>query len=128
MTKQFNELNEDKTIKVEKHIRSETMLLFDLKNWGYRYKVDTKRPYFEGHERSDVVIDRENYIRYFIDRQDHYYRVDENNMWILPTEKPCVLIFHDESTFKSGEVAYKRWMKDVFERFYNKGVQLLFQK
>jgi hypothetical protein len=46
-------------------IRSERMLLYDLENWEFRYKNNSNRMYFEGHEREDVVADRERFVKYF---------------------------------------------------------------
>lgn len=97
------------------------MLRLDLKSWGYKYCKNTKRPYFEGHERADVVKIRKEVVDYFIDREEHYYRFNEDNKWILPTEKPCIMIFHDESTFRSGEQFHSRWLKEGHEPFLKKG-------
>ena len=41
--------------------------------------------------------------------------------WIKPIEKPCVLMFHDESTFRCGEQLTKRWFKKGNEPFISKG-------
>jgi hypothetical protein len=102
-------------------LRSNRMLLYDLKNWGYSFKKNTKRIYFEGHEREDVVLDRQAYVNHFLEKENHYYRVDENDNFIKPSEHPHVLIFHDESTFRSAEQSEKRWMKEGFEPFFSKG-------
>lgn len=98
------------------------MLRADLKSWGYKFCKNKKRPYFEGHEREDVVKSRKEFVKYFTDRSDHYYKINEENIeWILPTEKPCILIFHDESTFRSGEQSHSRWQREGNEPFYSKG-------
>ena len=39
----------------------------------------------------------------------------------MPTGKPCILIYHDESTFRSGDVSPKRWMINESTPFFNKG-------
>jgi len=41
--------------------------------------------------------------------------------WINPIEKPCVLLFHDESTFRCNEQTAKRWFKKGKEPFVSKG-------
>jgi hypothetical protein len=52
------------------------MVRFDMKNWGYKWKKNKKRPFFEGHEREDVVKHRSEVVNYFLDRKDHYWVVD----------------------------------------------------
>ena len=101
-------------------VRSERMLLYDLKRWGYEFKSNSKRMYFEGHERPDVVSARNTFIETFLNREENHYRICENNDWILPIEKPTILLFHDESTFRSGEQMPKRWFKPGHEPFKNK--------
>ncbi|CAF4218118.1 unnamed protein product, partial [Adineta steineri] len=105
-------------------VRSVPSCRLDLRHWGFRFDSNTKRPYFEGHERPDIVSHRESFIKYFIERKDHYYAVsnDENPIWTIPTQKPpSVLIFHDESTFRSGEVSAKRWIFNNNAPFFSKG-------
>ncbi|CAF4846691.1 unnamed protein product [Rotaria magnacalcarata] len=105
-------------------IRSLSACLLDLRRWGARFKNNSQRPYFEGHERNDVVTHRQQFINYFLDREDSYYTVTEGEkpMWRFPSQKPpCILIFHDESTFKSGEVCAKRWFFGDDAPFHSKG-------
>ena len=78
----------------------------DLRRWGITFG-SAKSIYFEGHERPDVVQD------YLI---DSLYK-----KWIKLIEKPCVLMFHDESTFRCGEQLTKRWLKKGNEPFISKG-------
>lgn len=76
-------------------IRSVSSCRLDLRRWGARFKRNTQRPYFEGHERSDVVEHRQQFINYFLDRKDYYYRVsnDEKSVWTLPIQNPpCILL------------------------------------
>ncbi|CAF4829218.1 unnamed protein product, partial [Rotaria magnacalcarata] len=94
-------------------IQSLSACKVDLCRWGARFKKNSQRPYFEGHERAEVVEHREQYINYFLDRKDHYYTItdDDKPAWKYPSRTPpCILIFHDESTFNSGEVSTKRWL------------------
>lgn len=75
-------------------IRSITMCSLDLIRWGACFKDNSQRPYFEGHERPDVVEHRQEFINYFLDRQNNYYRVTngDNPVWTLPTHPPCILL------------------------------------
>jgi hypothetical protein len=76
-------------------VRSETSCRLDLRRWGVRFTANKQRPYFEGHERNDVVVAREKFISYFLTRQAHYYTVSDGEQptWCMPTSsKPCVLI------------------------------------
>jgi hypothetical protein len=69
-----------------------------------------------------VVEDREQYVDYFLSRQENYYRIDDlGDNWIGPIEKPCVLMFHDESTFRCGRQFSKRWFVKGKEPFISKG-------
>jgi hypothetical protein len=81
-------------------IRSETTVRDDLKRWGVQFG-NVKSIYFEGHERPDVIVDRELFVDYFMSRKEYYYCNDNKIQLIEPIEHPCVLMFHDESTFRS---------------------------
>ena len=120
--KMFYEISN--TVKeTEFFVRSETAVRQDIKNWGLEYGSSSSI-YFEGHERPDVVVDRQVFTEYFSSRKEHYYSVDETPGsvdWINPIEKPCVLLFHDESTFRCNEQTAKRWFKKGKEPFVSKG-------
>jgi hypothetical protein len=63
----------------------------DLRRWGARFKENGARPYFEGHERSDVVESRLQFINYFLDRKQYYYTVTDDEVlpsWNTPSQKP----------------------------------------
>ena len=67
------------------------MLSLDLRRWGARFKENGARPYWEGHEKSDVVESRQAFVKHFLDRKDHYYTVNDNEEipgWITPTKRP----------------------------------------
>ncbi|CAF0817654.1 unnamed protein product [Didymodactylos carnosus] len=83
-------------------VRSEKSCRLDLRRWEAKFQPNSQPPYFEGHERADVVAHREQFVSYFVERKAHYYTVKEgdNPDWQSPTAKPCVLIRHDESTFR----------------------------
>lgn len=71
-------------------VRSLQSCRLDLRHWGFRFDSNSKRPYFEGHERPDVISHRDTFIKYFLERKDHYYTVsnDENPLWKMPTQNP----------------------------------------
>ena len=37
----------------------------DLRRWSVKFQANSQRPYFEGHERADVVAHREEFVTYF---------------------------------------------------------------
>ena len=60
-------------------IRSETSCRLDLRRWGPKFEKNTQRPYFEAHERSDVVEHRKQFISYFLKRKDNYYTIQDDD-------------------------------------------------
>jgi hypothetical protein len=46
-------------------IRSETSVRNDLKKWGIEFG-SSKSVYFEGHERPDVIVERKEFVDYFV--------------------------------------------------------------
>ncbi|CAF3149412.1 unnamed protein product, partial [Rotaria sp. Silwood2] len=107
----------------DKSIRSYEACRIDLRRWGAKFQANSQRPYFEGHERNDVVAHREKFISYFLNRTDNYYTISdgENPIWQMPSGKPCIIIYHDESTFRSGDISPKRWTIDESTPFFSKG-------
>ncbi|CAF3858213.1 unnamed protein product, partial [Rotaria sp. Silwood1] len=105
-------------------IRSVKSCRLDLRRWGARFESNSQRPYFEGHERPDVVQHRQAFLQHFLTRKNSYYLISEGAQpkWQMPTTgTPTILLFHDESTFRSGEVSAKRWVFDGQSPFYSKG-------
>ncbi|CAF4025243.1 unnamed protein product [Rotaria sp. Silwood2] len=128
-------------------IRSERSCRLDLRRWGAKFEANSQRPYFEGHERDDVVKHRNEFINYFLTHKDFYYTITdgETPIWNMPTQNPhriliwectnrshfdiiaimfflCLsLIVHDESTFRSGKVSPKRWFFKENIPFFSKG-------
>ncbi|CAF1419810.1 unnamed protein product [Rotaria sordida] len=80
-------------------IRSVPSCRLDLRRWGARFDSNSKRSYFEGHERVDVVCERENFVKYFLDHKDQYYTVsdDENPLWKTPTQNPPSILILDNA-------------------------------
>lgn len=59
-------------------IRSEESIRCDLIRWGAKYDSNKKRPYFEGHEREDVIKNRVDFCNYFIQNKDLYFTINRN--------------------------------------------------
>ncbi|CAF4738735.1 unnamed protein product [Rotaria sp. Silwood1] len=82
-------------------IRSECSCRLDLRRWGAKFESNSQRPYFEGHERDDVVKHRNEFVTYFMTHKDFYYTVTDGDTpkWNIPSQSPHrILLFHDEST------------------------------
>ena len=83
----------------------------------------------KGHEREDVVVKRKEFVEYFLQNKHLYYFAhrDSKGEAIInipePTEneKKRILISHDESTFRSGELTSHRWLFAGMEPFLSKG-------
>jgi hypothetical protein len=57
---------------------------------GAKFEANTQRPYFQGHERNDVVNRRNEFIGYFLTHKDFYYNITDGDMpmWTIPTKSP----------------------------------------
>ena len=75
-------------------VRSVESCRIDLRRRGAKFKPNSQCPYFEGHERQNVVKHCEGFMSYFFTRKDPYYTVSdgEHPMWNISTRKPCILI------------------------------------
>jgi len=107
-------------------IRSEATCRIDMLKWGAVWDRNKKRPYFEGHEREDVVKHRQNFIDYFLTNIESYYHpcpIESAESFSKPDDNitPRILIAHDESTFRSNETQLKRWFFMKYAVFFNKG-------
>jgi hypothetical protein len=60
INEQFYILNDIQKDPDDPLIRSVKSCRLDLRRWGARFESNSKRPYFEGHERQDVVQHRCN--------------------------------------------------------------------
>lgn len=71
--KRFKEIYSDQLDQIEfdknKLIRSEESCQVDLLKWGIKWDSNKNRPYFEGHERADVVSKRKRILRLFSNKQ-----------------------------------------------------------
>ena len=94
-------------------VRSIGSCRLDLRNWGARFEPNTQRPYFEGHERSDVVEDRNGFVNYFLDNKNNYYTVSlgEDPTWNPPStnEKKiliCKIITLKKANYESSNYSF----------------------
>ena len=99
----FYELTEIPKTSGDSLIRSERSCRLDLRRWGAKFDANSQRPYFEGHERDDVVKHRNEFIKYFLQQQDYYYRITdgETPMWQVPTQNPPRIIICKRDKSKS---------------------------
>ena len=76
-------------------VRSPAARRLDLRRWGARFKQNENRPYFEGHERADVIQHRTKFIDYFLERKDHYYTITDGDTlrWIMRSKTPATVLF-----------------------------------
>ncbi|CAF1680153.1 unnamed protein product [Adineta ricciae] len=58
INKQYCDLNDIDEQANDGYIRSERSSQLDLRRWGAKFEANAQRPYFEGHERDDVVKHR----------------------------------------------------------------------
>lgn len=97
----------------------------DIIRWGAKWDSNKGRPYFLGHEREDVVKKRKEFVMYMLDHQDFYYypivQIEGSLTWNIPMRNKTILFSHDESTFRSGEMAATRWFVGDLTPFYSKG-------
>ena len=93
--------------------------------WGAKWDKNKNRPYFEGHERKDVIVQRNDFVNYFTKHKDKYYYghndANNNTAFNIPLRERRILLAHDESTFRSGEISEYRWMFPELVSFFNKG-------
>ncbi len=78
-----------------------------LHDLGFSYQQHTKGVYFDGHERPDVVADREAYLERLMlleKRTWHYHSPSPD-----PTLRPVIRIYHDESTYYSNADQSFHW-------------------
>lgn len=75
-------------------VRSLESCRLDLRRWGAKFQPNTQRPYFEGHERQDVVAHRQEFISYFLQRKNSYYTISDGDqpVWQNPSSNPTILI------------------------------------
>ena len=72
-----------------------------------------------------MIEQRNNFVNYFTKHKDKYYcgynDVNNNTAYNIPIREKRILLAHDESTFRSGEMSEYRWLFPKFISFFNKG-------
>ncbi|CAF0924518.1 unnamed protein product [Brachionus calyciflorus] len=74
--------------------------------------------------KKDVDKHRREFVNYLIESKDNYYipkKENDDYSWIQPMRKQKILICHDESIFRSGEISKFRWIFPEKAPFFNKG-------
>jgi len=89
----FYELNDMKKVD-QGFVRSVESCKLDLRRFGAKFTANAARPYFLGHEREDVVQHREEFVKYFVRNEDHFYTITNDPLpqWKTPTVHPAILI------------------------------------
>ena len=72
VTKEFEKIT-NIPLKPDNLIRSVSSCNIDLLKWGARWDDNKNRPYFEGHERDNVVEERNNFVEYFLHNKELYF-------------------------------------------------------
>lgn len=124
LNERFRELYPDNDLNDDELIRSVESCRTDLLKWRAKWEKNSNRPYFEGHEREDVVLTRKKFIQNLLDSKDFYYYPNydgEMLIWVNPMRQKRILVSHDESIFRSGETSSYRWIFPGNAPFYNKG-------
>ncbi|CAM4968055.1 unnamed protein product [Rotaria socialis] len=99
----FYELNNLKKID-QQLVRSVESCRLDLRRFDVKFTANSSRPYFLGHEREDVVKHRQEFVKYFIEREQHFYTItnDAVPQWRIPTTAPTILLLmHPSGPFFS---------------------------
>jgi hypothetical protein len=65
ITKKYEEVAGER-LEDFQQVRSEASIRLDLARWGAKWGKNSKKPYFIGHERDDVVKSREVLVEFFI--------------------------------------------------------------
>ena len=92
--------------------------------WDEKWGKNRKRPYFKGHERPDVIEERKNFIKFFLELIKKVYQQTkgENVLWMEPSDdQPYIIVCHDKSNFRSGEDQSSRWQFKITAPLYKKG-------
>lgn len=102
---------EEKTLQAV--IRPQTAQLW-LNKLEYKYTDIKKSVFFDGHERSDVVEDRHQFLSeleklspYLVEFCDNGTMIPKKYLFDCAVNglncQPCILITHDESTFSAND-------------------------
>ncbi|EUC54171.1 hypothetical protein RSOL_032510 [Rhizoctonia solani AG-3 Rhs1AP] len=87
-----------------------------MKELGYRWSLDPKGQYADGHEREDVVCYRTHrYVLLWSRLEKRMCTYDSKTMQefppaLLPGQKPVMVWFHDELIFYANDRRLTRWI------------------
>jgi hypothetical protein len=136
VNERFREIEPNNELEVDELIRFESSCRANLIRWVAKWDQNKNRPYFEGHESGDLVIEIEKFIDYFIKINLYiillhqvlfYHGLFQLELNInKQTHEIRVLLAHDESTFKSGEIKSCRWIFPENAPFFSRGQMLSF--
>ncbi|KAJ6483382.1 hypothetical protein C8R45DRAFT_788071, partial [Mycena sanguinolenta] len=92
---------------------------------GYRYTELKKGQYTDGHEREDVVHERDNVyipkIKNLQKRMQHYTRDGSPVIGPPPPGKRVIIWYHDESIFYAHDRKRKSWYHKDASKLHKKG-------
>ena len=121
-------------------IRSRTAQRW-LGRLGYEYKDVLKDVFIDGHERSDVVEDRKNFLGRMEELKPYVVEFEENGAMKEkiyppdcavhgPNRRPIIVITHDECTFSANNGIRKAWTRkgDKFLRPKGRGQGIMASK
>lgn len=108
-------------IKTPITIRSRTAQRW-LRKLGYEYKNVRKNVFIDGHERSDVIEDRNNFLKKMEELKPYMIEFEEDGAMKAktypsdcevggPGRRPIVVITHDECTFSANDGIRKAWIQ-----------------
>jgi hypothetical protein len=91
---QFYLLTQTKKDPNDPLVRSVASCRLDLRRWGACFESNSQRPYFEGHERQDVIQHRSTFVQHYVKLKDSYYTLTEGEdpKWQVPTSKTPVIL------------------------------------
>lgn len=98
-----------------------------LKSMGYTWRTPKKDVYLDGHERPDVVNDRQEFLAKFKQFEPRLARWDENGNLEGGEAPPdagrwLVIVTHDESTFQVNDGRRHIWLQEGGDPLRPKGL------
>src|SRR6266516_1005464 len=117
---QFKQYIED--VILPEHMDTRKMIsLRTAERWlnilGYRFEQYQKGIYFDGHEREDVVVYRENFLKIIEKLERRMTRYEGEAMEMIPPalaigERELIFVTHDECIFYSNDGKRRIWVAD----------------
>ncbi|CAF4402376.1 unnamed protein product, partial [Didymodactylos carnosus] len=82
--------------------KSERSCRLDLRRWRAKFEAHSQRPYFEGHERGDVVKHHNEFIGYFLAHKDYYYTITNGEIQVLKLVQNVGFLGENTPFFSKG--------------------------